>query len=601
MLELYIFLAYLCIRSFALQTFEKSEDPSSTYNSHRLEQFAALRGSIEEMNTFICPQQILIPETENELIDIIKKAHDLRKTIAIKGGGHSYAGTSSCCSADCWQIQMSHFNKTEIVRDGETDEIVSVRVGSGQTLANQHRIMHKHNVAVLGGICPSVGTGGHYQSSSMGAFIRSLGLGMDYIHTIRLIDSTGTKQVISKNSNNQQEKDLFWAILGSAPGSYGVVLDYEFTPLLDSDYPFVYVYQQFLPYNKDVFSNIFSAMMNSIENTYLRDVSDIGSISIVINPYLVDPSNTDTHVSNVIVVRISWSGVEHGSIFNAIPNHPQNKTWYDELLTPFDVMDEFMIESYGVNGTNTLSNSAIQSGYVDTAYRWYPATSLFGSATLGNLYHGNSTKYELWKNNVVDKLDDVSASIDDVNIISAIYHIGMPSGRNIVVNGEEMDTTNAMKNSVSYPLRDVTLFVDNWVVFGNGQQEINQSVADEAKATAEELKHVFNGDSIKSLAYPDDNYHDLDLNRDWKQYYNGNYEMYMKLRQIKTRVDPHDMFHGPATIKPLPVKQKPDCECCQDDHETGQKLQKMHTKRRKHMRKGQKAYEEIAKKGRKHI
>jgi len=157
-------------------------------------------------------------------------------------GGHQYSGLSSCNGLEnkCIQIDMKHFDHINYNKDIDQDGnemIKSIIVGSGVKLVDLYTSNQLNNIAVLGGICGSVGVGGHYQSSSQGVWARSLGLGMDYIIAIKIITATGDILTITANGD-QDERELFWAILGGSPGSWGVIIEYEFKPIKNSDYPY---------------------------------------------------------------------------------------------------------------------------------------------------------------------------------------------------------------------------------------------------------------------------------------------------------------------------------------------------------------------------
>eukprot|EP00486_Rosalina_sp_Unknown_P009543 CAMPEP_0201591760 /NCGR_PEP_ID=MMETSP0190_2-20130828/189835_1 /ASSEMBLY_ACC=CAM_ASM_000263 /TAXON_ID=37353 /ORGANISM="Rosalina sp." /LENGTH=442 /DNA_ID=CAMNT_0048050221 /DNA_START=97 /DNA_END=1422 /DNA_ORIENTATION=+ len=322
------------------------------YNEARLShQDVAYASSIEDRDRILSPTIITIPLSESEIVGIIKFANKCGYTISIRSGGHQYSGLSSCNQENgkCIQIDMKHFDYI-IIDNISSDDDKLITVGSGVHLVDLYQVTQAMDVAVLGGICATVNAGGHYQSSSQSGWSRSLGLGMDYITRVKIITADGEIRNVYKGD------DLFWAILGGSPGSWGVVIEYEFEPIKDSDYPHAAYYSYAHFYSKQGFSAFLNAFIDILDNPYYSNNNDL-SASFAGTPRLDDPTTSSSVIGTLMSIGLKWTGIDNGDIHSVIPNHPMNKTWHQELVQPFIDIDEMFEETQirSTDGTTTIS------------------------------------------------------------------------------------------------------------------------------------------------------------------------------------------------------------------------------------------------------
>lgn len=505
------------------------------YESYRLEeQFGAFYGTLKERDKKYNPSLIAIPKTEQDVIDIVNLAKKNSARIVIKSGGHNYVGLSSCNNNNCYQIHLKYFNKTRFIRN-QNNKITSIFVESGQKLGKLYELLYGEGIAILGGNCEGVGVGGHYQSSSLGIFTGSLGLGMDYIKSIKLINANGKLQIVSLKNNH----DLFWAILGGSPGSFGIILEYEFEPIYDNQYPFNYIYKSIYLYRKETFTYILNTTMNLLNDSLLINNHDIGCVYLVLTPIKFYPY----YNYYVIQIIITWTGRYNGNIFNKM--NLFNKTWYNRILSPFDQTPGILLPG-NYNNTYPISwilyeNRATSSMITVPKYRYYPQHSSFDTQIFNALLT-NTIIYNSWITNIVNKVDKL---IND-NVNNIFFQLWSLAGIN----------NDIIYKNISYPLRNIILEFDNWILFRNEQNNALQ--------IKQELQDIINGkdvigDSyqiIKTMAFPDTNYNLNGYNyliNEWKKYFPGKYgeTVFNKLIQIKTKNDPDNMFSGPLTIPTL--------------------------------------------------
>ncbi|MGP4012558.1 FAD-binding oxidoreductase [Streptomyces sp. 4N124] len=141
------------------------------------------------------------------------QAHDLR--VAIRNGGHSYAGWSSGDGRLIVDV-----SKLSRVRASGGSAVV----GAGAKLIDVYRSLTAKGVTVPGGSCPTVGISGLTLGGGHGVVSRAYGLTCDSLTQATLITADG-KQLTANASEN---KDLFWALRGAGNGNFGVVTELRF-------------------------------------------------------------------------------------------------------------------------------------------------------------------------------------------------------------------------------------------------------------------------------------------------------------------------------------------------------------------------------------
>ncbi|NGO10811.1 FAD-binding oxidoreductase [Streptomyces sp. HC44] len=141
------------------------------------------------------------------------RARDVK--IAIRNGGHSYAGWSS--GNGRLIVDVSKIAK---VRASGSEAVV----GAGAKLIDVYRALAAKGVTIPAGSCPTVGVSGLTLGGGHGVVSRAYGLTCDSLTQATLVTADG-KQLTADSGEN---KDLFWALRGAGNGNFGVVTELRF-------------------------------------------------------------------------------------------------------------------------------------------------------------------------------------------------------------------------------------------------------------------------------------------------------------------------------------------------------------------------------------
>jgi len=137
-------------------------------------------------------------------------------TVAVRGGGHSTAGHSSC--DDGLVIDCGGMKKAEI----DVERRVG-RFGSGLTWGEFDAATQQHGLAVTGGRVTHTGIAGLTLGSGSGWLDRKLGPTAASLLSVEVVTADG--RVL--RASEDEHADLFWGIRGGG-GNFGVVTEFEF-------------------------------------------------------------------------------------------------------------------------------------------------------------------------------------------------------------------------------------------------------------------------------------------------------------------------------------------------------------------------------------
>lgn len=135
--------------------------------------------------------------------------------IAVRGGGHSYAGLSTTTGL---VVDLSGLSAVRVGSDG------GITVGGGATNADLLEATRDGPWLLPGGTCLSVGVGGLVLGGGIGYHSRWAGLTSDRLRSARVVTAGGDVVVASA----AEHPDLFWALRGGTGGTFGVCTEFRF-------------------------------------------------------------------------------------------------------------------------------------------------------------------------------------------------------------------------------------------------------------------------------------------------------------------------------------------------------------------------------------
>ncbi len=151
------------------------------------------------------------------------RQHNLR--LVVKGGGHSYQGTSNAPdSLLVWTRAMNaidlHDGFVPAGLKGVQAPIPAVSVGAGCIWMDVYdAVTTRGGRYVQGGGCTTVGVAGLVQSGGFGSFSKGFGTAAANLIEAEMVTADGALRTV----NARRDPELFWAIKGGGGGSLGVL------------------------------------------------------------------------------------------------------------------------------------------------------------------------------------------------------------------------------------------------------------------------------------------------------------------------------------------------------------------------------------------
>ncbi|MFJ9406551.1 FAD-binding oxidoreductase [Streptomyces sp. NPDC101393] len=162
------------------------------------------------------PSAIAYVKHPSDIAECLAFARRHDTPVAIRSGGHSYAGWSS--GNGRLIVDVSALSTVGAPSGGTT------RIGAGAKLIDVYEGLAPHGVTVPGGSCPTVGISGLTLGGGHGVVSRAYGLTCDSLVGATLVTADGK----TVDCDKAEHADLYWALRGAGNGNFGVVTELRF-------------------------------------------------------------------------------------------------------------------------------------------------------------------------------------------------------------------------------------------------------------------------------------------------------------------------------------------------------------------------------------
>jgi len=162
------------------------------------------------------PAVIVRPISVDDVVRAIRFARDQQLVVAVRGGGHSVAGFSTCDGG--LVIDLSRMR--EVTVDPQSKR---ARAQGGAHLSQLDKAAQEHGLVCPVGVVGHTGVAGLTLGGGLGRLMRKYGLTVDNLVGVDLVTADGERIHASEAEN----ADLFWGLRG-AGANFGVATSFEF-------------------------------------------------------------------------------------------------------------------------------------------------------------------------------------------------------------------------------------------------------------------------------------------------------------------------------------------------------------------------------------
>jgi FAD/FMN-containing dehydrogenase len=162
----------------------------------------------------VAPAGIVSCATPQDISEAISFARRHGLEVAMRSGGHSFAGHSSTHGV---VIDVTPMRAISVSGGVAT-------VGAGARLGEVYDALQDHGLAIPGGTCPTVGVAGLTLGGGLGILGRKYGATSDRLMGAEIVLADG--RILACDEHH--DGDLFWALRGAGAGNFGVVTSLVF-------------------------------------------------------------------------------------------------------------------------------------------------------------------------------------------------------------------------------------------------------------------------------------------------------------------------------------------------------------------------------------
>lgn len=158
------------------------------------------------------PAAVLFPTSIQQVAEVVKIGAAYHYPVVARSGGHSYIANGLGGQNGSIVVDLRNFKTIEV---DSSSGIATI--GTGNRLGDIALALNSKGRALPHGTCPYVGIGGHSSFGGFGFTSRAWGLTLDTVQSVEAVLPNGTIATLSHTEGS----DIFWGIKGAAP-SFGI-------------------------------------------------------------------------------------------------------------------------------------------------------------------------------------------------------------------------------------------------------------------------------------------------------------------------------------------------------------------------------------------
>ncbi len=172
------------------------------------------------------PESVRLVSSGEQVREAVQQAVDAGKRLTVRGGGHCYEDFVFNDAVET-VLDLSEMNGVRY-----DERFHAFEVQGGATLTDVYERLYKaYGVVVPGGVCYSVGVGGHVSGGGWGMLCRRDGLVVDHLYAVEVVVVDARRKarvVVATREEDDPLRELWWAHTGGGGGNFGVVTRYWF-------------------------------------------------------------------------------------------------------------------------------------------------------------------------------------------------------------------------------------------------------------------------------------------------------------------------------------------------------------------------------------
>ncbi|RFU34023.1 hypothetical protein B7463_g2267, partial [Scytalidium lignicola] len=299
--------------------------------------------------------------------------------LVVKNTGHDYLGKSTGKGA--LGIWTHHLNSIESFANytGPTYTGPALKIGAGVQAYAAYDAAHELGYRVVGGTCPTVGLAGGYSQGGGHSMLSSqYGLGADNVLEWEVVTANGTHLVATPAQN----ADLYWALSGGGPGTYGVVISMTTKMHEESQTGGALLTFNIEPNRTDAFWDAITVLqvgMGPLVDQGMASVFEVTNSSVL--AIIIAPNQSTAEVTDELAFITNHLDQQQMPYQLSVST---DATYYDYFVRYFGPLPEGSYQSAQLTGSRLIPRSvlanATSAAAITNAYRDIVAN---GDWTLG--------------------------------------------------------------------------------------------------------------------------------------------------------------------------------------------------------------------------